>query len=292
MTPPEFIEEAKSFKSGCIYVMSGPDIDAVINLLYLARTAIQTTGRDAVVYDFRCRPLGDPVPGGCTVYADEGIPPTRRWLGDKYVQSLLWENYSLLIQKLTDEGNPMIMLIGNTFDPDDRIQNPSPISVPIDVIRDLMNLRNVSTVVSAFGHAPLTGFTRELYQFITGIYFYDTQASEVNFIKERLRQRPDTIGNAQSFTIIYPLLNQQIKRGKILQVSWDSYDIPRGSDVKVDLYQGSSFYRTLANSAPEDGKFIWKLPVSFATGNDFFVRLTLLSTPYSVFADSSSFSII
>ena len=137
MTPAEFIDEAKSFRSGFIYTVSGPDIDEVMDLLYLAKTAIETTGRDVVVYDFRCRPFGDPIPGGCTVYAEEGVPPTRRWLGDKHIQSNLWESYSMLIQKLTDDGHPMVMLIGNEFDPDDRTQNASPISLTVDVVRDL-----------------------------------------------------------------------------------------------------------------------------------------------------------
>ena len=292
MTTTDFVTLSKSFKSGYIYVVSGQNIDLIMALLYQAQAAIQTTGRDAVVYDFRCRTIGDPIPGGCTVYADEGVPPTRRWLGDKYIQSNLWESYSLLIQKLSDEGHPLVMLIGNQFDPADHWQNPSPISLFVDVIMDLMSPRNTTTVVSAAGKSSITGFTRELYQFITGIYFYDTQVGDVTFIKERTRQRPDIIGTSQSIHILTPTALDSFKRGKVLKATWDSYDLPRGSDFKIDLYQNSSLLLTLAQSTPDSGQFVWKLPLWMNVGNDFFIRATLLSTDYSVHGDSSLFTIL
>lgn len=292
MTPAEFINTSKSFKSGYIYVVSGQDINFVMDLLYQSKSAIQTTGKDAVVYDFRCRLFGDPTQGGCVAYADDGVPPTRRWLGDKHIQSILWESYSVLIQKLSDEGSPLVMLVGNQFDPNDFHQNPSPISLNVDVIMDLMSPRNVPTVVAASGKSPTTGFTRELYQFITEIYFYDTNSDKVSFIKERIRQRPDIVGDSQSITVLSPASFDTFKRGKNLIVKWDSYDIPRGSDFMVDLYQGGFLLMTLAQTTPDSGEFTWKLPLWMNTGGDFFVRVTLLSGVYTVHGDSNVFTII
>jgi len=291
MTISEFLDIAKTFKSGHIYAISGQDINEVMNLLYLAETAIQSTGRQAVIYDFRCRPVSDPVKGGCAEYADEGTPPTRRWLGDAPVQSLLWESYSLLVQRLSDAGNPMVMLVGNTFDPEDRRQNPSPISLEIDVIMEWMSMRNLRTVIAANGKAPLSGSIRELFQFLTQIYFYDTNTFQVTFIKDQIRQRPYDLDGPKQITVVSPGNFYTLKRNKNLHVIWNNFNILPSTSVKVDLYQNSLFVMNLAFTAPNSEVFDWKIPLWMNVGTNYSVRVSLLDD-LSVFGDSGLFSII
>ena len=57
-----------------------------------------------------------------------------------------------------------------------------------DVVRDLFSAGSVNEVYDA--QSRKYGITRELYPFLSKIYFYDTDGGSVTFIKDNVPERP------------------------------------------------------------------------------------------------------
>ncbi len=72
--------------------------------------------------------------------------------------------------------------------------------------------------------------------------------------------------------------------GESQLITWSGF---AGSDVKIELYKGSSLQRTVASSTANDGSHSWTVPGTQMTGSDFRIRITSISSPWqSDFSDN------
>jgi hypothetical protein len=165
MTRAEFINESLTFAPGQIVVVSGPDMLEVNTLLDDARAAIEmATPNLVLVYDSR--------------YA---IVYPKRDYQENVTQAIVWEYVSLIA-----EGN-FVVLVANLFDPNDPSHNPQPTTMEADVVRDLMSNTRVRDL--QYAYKSKYGI-REIFAFISKMYFYDSVGDEVYFIKNQKPDRP------------------------------------------------------------------------------------------------------
>lgn len=166
MTPAEFIAAAQSFPVGSITVVSAPDLTTLTSFLNdTVKPAVETPSKTVLVFNSRA-----------TMFF------TGRDFREDVNEGRIWEYMSLLI-----EGSSVI-LVANEFDPDDRRQNRRPISRNIDVFLDLFRASSVEGLT--LGYSRKHGITRELWPFITNIYFYDQGTDEIDLIKTQIPERP------------------------------------------------------------------------------------------------------
>lgn len=83
---------------------------------------------------------------------------------------------------------PKVVLVSNQFDREDLEQNPVPRSIDIDVVIDLLNLRNVENI--PMSHNLNYGHCRELFSYISKLYYFDDESGTVTFVKDQIPQRP------------------------------------------------------------------------------------------------------
>jgi hypothetical protein len=65
--------------------------------------------------------------------------------------------------------------------------------------------------------------------------------------------------------------------GETQSITWNGFT---GSDVRIELYKGSSLYRTIAASTANDGSHTWTIPGTQTPGSDFRVKITSTSNPW------------
>jgi len=65
---------------------------------------------------------------------------------------------------------------------------------------------------------------------------------------------------------------------------------PGISDLRIDLYYGGVYEKTLVNSTPNDGKWIWKVPASQHLNSDYRLRMSDAAHPAN-YHDSSEFGV-
>ena len=95
----------------------------------------------------------------------------------------------LAVQNRVGGPTPKVVLIGNQFDREDPEQNPWQLAMDTDqVVMDLLFARNVFDVpdVRTRQYAEVA---RELFQYISKVYYYDSIAGEVTFIKDQIPER-------------------------------------------------------------------------------------------------------
>jgi hypothetical protein len=165
MTIQEFLDEALGFDVGKIVVISGDDQDALNALVQQAGDYIEAgTPKLVLTYDSRetwyCNghresPFGRPAPG--------------------HPEGLLFGGISL------EAEGEFVVLVSNQFDPSNPQQNPQPINLVIDVMLDLMYARNVSNIIST--NSMRTGWIRELWEFTSRVYYYDSLSGEITLVK-------------------------------------------------------------------------------------------------------------
>ncbi len=165
MTRAEFINECLTFAPGQIVVVSGPDISIVNALLEDARTAIEASTPNLVlVYDSR-----------------SSIVYSKRDYRENVTQAIVWEYVSLMA-----EGN-FVVLVANLFDPANVSHNPNPTTVEVDVVRELISSTRVRDL--PFAYNSKYGI-REIFAFISKMYYYDTTFDTVSFVKNQIPDRP------------------------------------------------------------------------------------------------------
>jgi C1A family cysteine protease len=91
-----------------------------------------------------------------------------------------------------------------------------------------------------------------------------------------------------SLTVVAPNGGESWQAGTTKTITW-SYSGNIGSSVKIDLYKGASFNRTIIASTPAgmsgSGSFAWTIPGDLTAGSDYRVNIT--STSYSSVFDGS-----
>jgi len=95
---------------------------------------------------------------------------------------------------------------------------------------------------------------------------------------------------APTITVTDPDGGESWQRGTSHDITWDSAGNP-GSNVKIELYKGGSFNRTITSSTSNDGTYNWSIVSSQTVGTDYKVKIT--STSNSSYNDysNSDFSI-
>lgn len=85
---------------------------------------------------------------------------------------------------------PNVVLIGNEFDRENVSQNPFPVAIDIDTVIDLLNMRNMIKDHPQAGSTFWGGEVRELFAYISKVYYYDTRSATITFVKNQLPERP------------------------------------------------------------------------------------------------------
>jgi hypothetical protein len=166
MTTADFINEALGFAIGKIVVVSGRDGEAVFQFLSLqVKPAIEGTGKAAFVYDSRSNMFFQ-----------------GRDFRKDVNEARIWEFMSLMA-----EGSA-VLLVSNEFDPADPKQNRTPASLEVDVMLDIFKSSQVDGLM--MGYSRRYGITRELFPFISKVYFYDIPMANITFIKDQVPERP------------------------------------------------------------------------------------------------------
>lgn len=80
-----------------------------------------------------------------------------------------------------------VILASNQFDRESFAQNPHPADIQIDVIIDLLNVSNVNTIPDE--EWSRYGFVREIFGYISFVYYYDTRLDEITFVKTQIPER-------------------------------------------------------------------------------------------------------
>ncbi len=76
--------------------------------------------------------------------------------------------------------------------------------------------------------------------------------------------------------------------GESQVITWNGF---AGSEVKIELYKGSSLHRTIASSTANDGTHSWTVPGTQTTGSDFRIRITSISSSWQSDYSDSYFAI-
>ena len=58
-------------------------------------------------------------------------------------------------------------------------------------------------------------------------------------------------------------------------------------NVKIDLYKGNQFARTITSSTPSNGRYNWRIPNNLATGSDYRLKITSTDNAVSDFSNNS-----
>ena len=171
MTKDQFIQHAKTFPEGTMAVVSGKDVDEIELMLIDAMDAIEAdTSKQSLVFNSR----------------SEVVYPQRFYLINS-LEARLWEFVAL------SSEDAFVVLIANEFDRNDPEQNRSPQTVEIDTVMDLMTGQKVETIMSSKSRhrgGPTPKGVRELFPHISRIYYFDTDAGEITFIKSQTPDRP------------------------------------------------------------------------------------------------------
>lgn len=85
-------------------------------------------------------------------------------------------------------ADPKVVLVGNQFDRESTSQNPKPVSIDIDVVIDLLNIQNVVTIPNS-GSTWFDGSVREVFSYMSKVYYYDTRSGEITFVKNQTPER-------------------------------------------------------------------------------------------------------
>jgi hypothetical protein len=77
-------------------------------------------------------------------------------------------------------------------------------------------------------------------------------------------------------TVVSPNGGESWRAGMPQSVTWDSN---AGGDVKIELYKGGAFSRSITLGTANDGEFGWTMPADVEEGADYKVRVTSKSDP-------------
>jgi hypothetical protein len=163
MTRNDFVNiESVGFQNGNLIVVSGPTQAPLVSLLVDTRNAIiARAGNASILSTF----------------------DLFEYPSDTEPRSFQYE-----YEVISAARNHSVVLAGNLFDPSNPKQNPQPSILEFDVVRDMINNNNVETVPGASDRR--NGGFREIFSFLSRIYFYEPISNEVTLIKTQIQARP------------------------------------------------------------------------------------------------------
>lgn len=202
-------------------------------------------------------------------------------------QAVLYEHSSLTL-------GDFVILVGNQFDPDDKRQNFLGSGLIVDVMLDLFAATSVLGIKSS--NSQRYGFTRELWPFVSKVYFFDVDGDDITLVKaDQTPERPPFI-SSPSISVSVPDSSTSVEPGDKIEIVWRTSDIPVGVDVKVELFKGGVLYYAitpvgsgLGYNTPNNGSLLWQVNEAVA-GSDYQVKISTVQAPL-VSAFSSAFSI-
>ncbi len=113
---------------------------------------------------------------------------------------------------------------------------------------------------------------------------YSQMSSDVSFGASTLAYSI-TSGNS-AITVTYPNGGQTWQAGTSQTISW-TYTGNPGSSVKIELYRGASFSRTISSGTPlTNGSYPWTIPSDVVFGTDYLIKITSTSSSTSDMSDS------
>ena len=90
--------------------------------------------------------------------------------------------------------------------------------------------------------------------------------------------------NNNNITVVSPNGGENWLAGTSNTITWTS---TVSDDVKIELYKGGSILYTIANSISNNGSYLWTLPDTLPSGNDFKVKITsVLDSSITDYSDS------
>lgn len=75
-----------------------------------------------------------------------------------------------------------VVFVSHEFDRNDVTQNPNPKTIAIDTVLSLIGRQNVKALIGSMSRR--TGL-RELFEFVTRIYYFDTETQTITFVKQQ-----------------------------------------------------------------------------------------------------------
>ena len=75
-----------------------------------------------------------------------------------------------------------------------------------------------------------------------------------------------------SITVISPNGGENWELGSTHPITWTSSNA--GGIVKIELYKGTTYYKTITSSTPNDGSFSWPIPSSYDAYNSYRIKIT------------------
>jgi CSLREA domain-containing protein len=96
-----------------------------------------------------------------------------------------------------------------------------------------------------------------------------------------------SIADVSSITVTAPNGGEGWQQGTTQAITWDSVGDP-GANVRIELYKGGVFNRTIASSTGNIGSYSWPIRADQTLGSDYKIKITsTASSSYSDWSDSS-----
>ena len=93
-----------------------------------------------------------------------------------------------------------------------------------------------------------------------------------------------TTSPTNKITVLNPNGGESWLAGTSYTISWTSNI---NEDVKIELYKGGNILYTIANSISNTGNYLWSVPDTLHSGNDFMVKITsILDSSITDYSDS------
>jgi hypothetical protein len=91
-----------------------------------------------------------------------------------------------------------------------------------------------------------------------------------------------------SQTVTYPSASGIVWRGgSTYSIQWSGYTL--ATDIRIQLYKGSSLYYTISSSTSNDGVHSWTVPTSLPTGTDYYVYVRGYLLGSEIYSDVSNY---
>ncbi|KKN49126.1 hypothetical protein LCGC14_0646000 [marine sediment metagenome] len=152
-------------------------------------------------------------------------------------------------------------------------------------LRSALKERRSSEDVDSYGNRGMLSSNTSEPQGISGEI--SSSVKEGDIVHERAKDIRDIKRNSRVGIINAPVV-PQISSGKF-RPSGDIRVLGL-SNVKIDLYKGSTFNQTIVSSTENDGSYLWTVDPSLADGTDYKVRI-LSTSDSSVYGESDAFEI-
>jgi len=111
---------------------------------------------------------------------------------------------------------------------------------------------------------------------------YKIRIVSVNGTVDDYSDRTFSIAAQPNITVTSPNGNNTLTADKPVTLTWNDNI---SSNVKIELYRGSQYNRTISTSTASDGSFNWIVPEAIAAGNNYRLKITALDNSYSDYSN-------